>query len=182
MIPAGSQVSAKYVALRGEPATTPVALALSAYLWLYPLVWLTGLDGFLWLALLPLLLLAVFSGSDRGLRMPPLVASGLALFFIGFLVSGFGVQSTVRYLTWARDGLIVVWAVIVAALVRGTPRIDAERLFLLPVAVALVFACAAGLLAVALGEPLELKTLAWHLLPGGIRGTEFAERQTIKIL
>jgi hypothetical protein len=169
--------------VRVDPGQLPAgARVLSILLWTYPLVWLTGMDGFLWIVLLPLLMISFLDARGRVLYLPPPVALGLGLFTVGFLVSGFGVQSAARYLTWGRDGLVVIWTLLVAATVRSLPREHAEKYVLLPAAVTLGFACLAGLLSALLQEPLELRTLAYYLLPGGLRGTEFAQQQTVKVL
>ncbi len=139
-----------------------------------PVLWLAGVDGFLWMVLFPALLIDLVSVRRGKVLVSELTFAGAALFMLAFMLSGSSIDIPMRYLTWMRDGCVIAMMFATMALISRTDRNIVFQSLVPPVAMVMTFSALLGVAALAFNFKGTIDTPMYYLLPDSITSTGFA--------
>ena len=157
--------------------------ALSLYFISYPIQWLMGVDGLLWVLLLPLGLLIFLRGNHSLLTKRDLLFMfGLLVFFLSSLLASLNIVHNYRYITWFRDTYLIATLLFVAYILAHRSRGETCKRVAYSVFSVLTFSCVAGLVSIVLGYDFKLHTAVSYVAPSFILDTDFGHRLFVKTL
>lgn len=154
---------------------------LSSYLVFFFFLWGFGIDGFIWLLFLPLLV-KNYRFDDAKFPFNKYLLFGLFIYISSVLVSGLFLSSTFRILNWIRDTAAIITFFLLLLFVANLNATSLRKKVVRPLKIFFGVAIGLGLLALIFRLNFSFRTPFAYLMPSSILSTDYGSRLVIKSL